>query len=53
MSIPDQRILRRQELDAFITQAFAPELMNPQYLQELTVSTLNYFCRLKGFGLVY
>lgn len=37
MSIPDQRILRRQELDAFIAQAFAPELMDPQYLQDLTL----------------
>lgn len=29
------KILRRQELDAFIAQAFSPELMNAQYLQEL------------------
>lgn len=29
------KILRRQELDAFIVQAFSPELMNAQYLQEL------------------
>lgn len=31
-------VLRRQELDAFICQAFSPDLMNAQYLQELTVS---------------
>ncbi|XP_023290727.1 constitutive coactivator of PPAR-gamma-like protein 1 homolog isoform X2 [Orussus abietinus] len=29
------KILRRQELDAFIAQAFAQELMNAQYLQDL------------------
>ncbi|XP_046419982.1 constitutive coactivator of PPAR-gamma-like protein 1 homolog isoform X1 [Neodiprion fabricii] len=29
------KILRRQELDAFIAQAFSPELMNAQYLQDL------------------
>lgn len=39
MSYPDKCILRKQELDAFIAQAFAPELMNSQYLQELTVIT--------------
>lgn len=31
------KILRRQELDAFIAQAFSPELMNAQYLQDLQV----------------
>lgn len=31
------KILRRQELDAFIVQAFSPDLMNPQYLQDLQV----------------
>ncbi|KAK0085742.1 hypothetical protein PV325_004479 [Microctonus aethiopoides] len=36
MSISDKmRILRRPELDAFIVQAFSPDLMNPQYLQDL------------------
>lgn len=40
MSYSDKCILRKQELDAFIAQAFAPELMNSQYLQELTVSEL-------------
>ncbi|KAI4479427.1 PREDICTED: constitutive coactivator of PPAR-gamma-like protein 1 homolog isoform X1 [Polistes canadensis] len=36
MSFSDKiKILRRQELDAFIAQAFSPELMNAQYLQEL------------------
>ncbi|XP_011495096.1 PREDICTED: constitutive coactivator of PPAR-gamma-like protein 1 homolog [Ceratosolen solmsi marchali] len=32
------KILRRQELDAFIVQAFSPELMNAEYLQDLQVS---------------
>jgi hypothetical protein len=36
-------ILRRQELDAFLCQAFSPDLMNAQYLQELTVSCLNFY----------
>ncbi|XP_012135651.1 constitutive coactivator of PPAR-gamma-like protein 1 homolog isoform X2 [Megachile rotundata] len=36
MSFSDKiKILRRQELDAFIAQAFSPELMNTQYLQDL------------------
>ncbi|XP_011631086.1 constitutive coactivator of PPAR-gamma-like protein 1 homolog [Pogonomyrmex barbatus] len=36
MSFSDKiKILRRQELDAFIAQAFSPELMNAQYLQDL------------------
>ncbi|XP_076168865.1 constitutive coactivator of PPAR-gamma-like protein 1 homolog [Ptiloglossa arizonensis] len=36
MSFSDHiKILRRQELDAFIAQAFSPELMNVQYLQDL------------------
>lgn len=38
MSFSDRiKILRRQELDAFIVTAFAPELMNAQYLQDLQV----------------
>lgn len=38
MSFSDKiKILRRQELDAFIVQAFSPDLMNPQYLQDLQV----------------
>lgn len=38
MSFSDKiKILRRQELDAFIAQAFSPELMNAQYLQDLQV----------------
>ncbi|XP_058791366.1 constitutive coactivator of PPAR-gamma-like protein 1 homolog isoform X2 [Phymastichus coffea] len=32
------KILRRQELDAFIVQAFSPELMNAPYLQDLQIS---------------
>ncbi|KOC61607.1 Constitutive coactivator of PPAR-gamma-like protein 1 like protein [Habropoda laboriosa] len=36
MSFSDKiKVLRRQELDAFIVQAFSPELMNAQYLQDL------------------
>ncbi|KAF5284298.1 hypothetical protein FQA39_LY04591 [Lamprigera yunnana] len=31
-------ILRRQELDAFLCQAYSPDLMNTQYLQELTLT---------------
>ncbi|XP_025831236.1 constitutive coactivator of PPAR-gamma-like protein 1 isoform X2 [Agrilus planipennis] len=31
-------ILRRQELDAFIAAAFSPDLMNAQYLQDLTLT---------------
>ena len=31
------KILRRQELDAFIAQAFSADLMNTQYLQDLQV----------------
>lgn len=38
------KILRRQELDAFIVQAFSPELMNAPYLQDLQVY---YFLRSK------
>lgn len=29
------KILRRHELDAFIAQAFCPDLMNAEYLQDL------------------
>ncbi|PSN37579.1 hypothetical protein C0J52_15967 [Blattella germanica] len=35
MSFTDKKILRKPELDAFIAQAFSPELMNSHYLQEL------------------
>ncbi|KAK7793934.1 hypothetical protein R5R35_007700 [Gryllus longicercus] len=35
ISFPDKKILRKPELDAFIAQAFSPELMNAHYLQEL------------------
>lgn len=31
-------ILRRQELDAFLCQGYSPDLMNAQYLQELTLT---------------
>lgn len=32
-----EKILRKHELDAIITQAVSPELMDIQYLQELQV----------------
>ena len=39
MSFSDKiKVLRRWELDAFIAQAFSPELMNAQYLQDLQVT---------------
>lgn len=34
------KVLRRWELDAFIAQAFSPELMNAQYLQDLQVNQI-------------
>jgi hypothetical protein len=36
----DKAIMRRHELDAFLCQAFNVDLMNPQYLQELTLSVV-------------
>lgn len=33
----ERPIVRRSELDVFLCQAFNPDLMNAQYLQELTV----------------
>lgn len=38
---PGVRILRRQELDAFLAQALSPKLYEPDQLQELKV-ILNY-----------
>lgn len=37
MSFPDKKVLRRAELDAFITTAIMPELMNADLNQELQV----------------
>lgn len=34
---PGARILRRQELDAFLAQALSPKLYEPDQLQELKV----------------
>nr|CAD7449162.1 unnamed protein product [Timema bartmani] len=34
-------VLRKPELDAIIVQAFSPELMNAQYLQELQVQVIS------------
>jgi hypothetical protein len=51
MSFTDKKILRKPELDAFIAQAFSPELMNAHYLQELQVYFLQIFC-LSYFTLV-
>lgn len=43
MSFSDKiKVLRRWELDAFIAQAFSPELMNAQYLQDLQVSRITF-----------
>ncbi|XP_045475260.1 constitutive coactivator of PPAR-gamma-like protein 1 isoform X2 [Harmonia axyridis] len=36
----DRPIMRPQELDAFLCQAFSADLMNAQYLQELTLSVV-------------
>lgn len=35
---PGARILRRQELDAFLAQALSPKLYEPDQLQELKVT---------------
>jgi len=43
MSFTDRKILRKPELDAFIAQAFSPELMNAHYLQELQVHLVQIF----------
>lgn len=40
MSFPETKILRKQELDAFIVTALAPEFPNAQYTQELRVCTI-------------
>lgn len=44
---PGVRILRRQELDAFLAQALSPKLYEPDQLQELKV-ILNYSLRNLG-----
>nr|CAH7767847.1 unnamed protein product [Callosobruchus chinensis] len=36
----DRPIMRRHELDAFLCHAFNPNLMNSQYLQELTLNVV-------------
>uniref|UniRef100_A0A6P7GJ72 Constitutive coactivator of PPAR-gamma-like protein 1 homolog isoform X2 n=1 Tax=Diabrotica virgifera virgifera TaxID=50390 RepID=A0A6P7GJ72_DIAVI len=36
----EKPIMRRHELDAFLCHAFNPNLMNPQYLQELTLNVV-------------
>ncbi|KAL3267989.1 hypothetical protein HHI36_007123 [Cryptolaemus montrouzieri] len=36
----DKPIMRPQELDAFLCQAFSTDLMNAQYLQELTLNVV-------------
>jgi hypothetical protein len=43
MSFTDKKIFRKPELDAFIAQAFSPELMNAHYLQELQVWLVQIF----------
>ncbi|KAJ4439651.1 hypothetical protein ANN_07779 [Periplaneta americana] len=47
MSFTDKKILRKPELDAFIAQAFSPELMNAHYLQELQVNLSIFFTNFK------
>ncbi|XP_030761684.1 constitutive coactivator of PPAR-gamma-like protein 1 homolog isoform X2 [Sitophilus oryzae] len=37
----DKPIMRRNELDAFLCQAFNPNLMNVQHLQELTLNAVS------------
>lgn len=47
MSFPEKKVLRRAELDAFITTAIMPELMNADLNQELQVCVLYirlFFC---------
>ena len=39
MAASQGTILQKQELDAFIVQAFAMELTNPNYLQDLQASS--------------
>ncbi len=40
MSFPDKKILRKQELDAFIVSALCPEFTDNSFIQELQVSFL-------------
>lgn len=40
---PGARILRRQELDAFLAQALSPKLYEPDQLQELKVTDASFF----------
>lgn len=42
MSFPEKKVLRKPELDAFITTAIMPELMNADLSQELQVNTNLY-----------
>lgn len=39
---PGARILRRQELDAFLAQALSPKLYEPDQLQELKVTDTSF-----------
>lgn len=39
---PGARILRRQELDAFLAQALSPKLYEPDQLQELKVTNTSF-----------
>lgn len=41
---PGIRILRRQELDAFLSQALSPKLYEPEQLQELKVRIITCYC---------
>ena len=42
MAASQGTILQKQELDALIVQAFAMEITNPNYLQDLQVRILIY-----------
>ncbi len=48
MAASQGTILQKQELDALIVQAFAMEITNPNYLQDLQVRILIYqsYCEL-------
>uniref|UniRef100_A0A1B6BZX8 Constitutive coactivator of PPAR-gamma-like protein 1 homolog n=1 Tax=Clastoptera arizonana TaxID=38151 RepID=A0A1B6BZX8_9HEMI len=41
MIFPDKKVLRKPELDAFITTAIMPELMNTEHNQELQLSVVS------------
>lgn len=44
MAASQGTILQKQELDALIVQAFAMEITNPNYLQDLQVYLMIWSC---------